>query len=87
MNSEIVDLSRGHITLRLGERTATIEGELLVKAAGIPDFVAYSNTLKRWDPPDSGVVMTEAERAAFLAALVRAGEDRGLEIEIGLSTD
>jgi hypothetical protein len=86
MKTEIVDLSRGHITLRIGERTATIEGELLVKGPGIPDFVAFSDTLKRWDPPKTGTVMTEEERMVFLAELLQAGKRRELEIEIDVST-
>jgi hypothetical protein len=82
MISEIVEFARGHIKLRLDQRTVTVEGEMLIRAPGIPDFVVYSDRPLTWDPPDHGEVISDEERSRIFAELVKAGRHRNLEIEI-----
>jgi hypothetical protein len=82
MKSEILELTRGHIKIRVGERTATLLGEMLVRGPGIPDFVAYSDTLEHWDPPNEQVMCTPLDRGEILSALRLAAEHKGLTVEI-----
>jgi hypothetical protein len=82
MISEILEFARGHIKLRLDQKTITVEGEMLIRGPGIPDFVVYSDRPLVWDPPDEEKVISSEERGRIFAELVQAGRHRNLEIEV-----
>lgn len=50
-NMELVEISRGHLSVRDGARAVTIYGEALLRGHGSPDFVLYQNSIGDWDAP------------------------------------
>jgi len=77
----ILELTRSHVKLRIGDRTVTIEGEAYMPGYGSPDFVVYMNTLQRWDPPD-GESIREDERTRILEVMRRGFAERNLSYEV-----
>lgn len=48
---ELVELARGHLKVKEGDRYVTIYGEAFLRGHGSPDFLLYSNSLEKWDAP------------------------------------
>ena len=61
----ILEVTRGHIRVRLGEKTATVRGEMFFPGNNKMGFELYQNSIKNWDFPDKNQI-TEQELAAIL---------------------
>lgn len=78
----IVELTRGHIRMRVGDRTVTIEGEGYMPGHGPPDFDVYANSIRSWDPPDAHVEIDPRARGEILRLLREEMTKKNLTIEI-----
>lgn len=79
----ILEVSRGHIKVKIGERTATIPGEMFFPKKDKLGFAVFSNSIKNWDPPDQTSPITPEELAVILDE-IRADFQKGghtLEVE------
>lgn len=65
----VTEATRGHITLRDGDRTITVWGEMFGKSPGQPDYQIYADGIKCWNPPHEGQAVTKAEKDAILRAV------------------
>jgi len=74
----IVNLTRGSVQVRVGGRAATVQGELLARARGRPEFVAYRKQVS-WD---DGAPVTEDDREAILRALQDSARRQKIALEV-----
>lgn len=81
MNFEVVNVSRGDIRLKCGDKQVRVLGEALMASAPTePSFVIYLNSLKNWEvPPD--VALTETEKQDVVSAIRKHFQDRGSVVE------
>lgn len=77
----IIELWRGHVRLKIGERVITIQGEVYLRGYGSPDFVAYRNTILRWDEPVSQD-LTPEEKELVERVLQSDFKAMGMTVEI-----
>lgn len=54
----ILEVSRGHIQVKIGDRTATAQGEMFFPGNDKIGFVLYRGTLRFWDAPYQDQIMT-----------------------------
>jgi hypothetical protein len=78
----IIDMQRGMVRVKLGDKTVTIEGEAYLRGLGSPDFVAYSNSIEHWDPPSQNLKISDAERLQILEVLKTCMAEKNLSLEI-----
>ncbi|WP_180727632.1 Imm74 family immunity protein [Paraburkholderia largidicola] len=79
----ILDVSRGHIRVKIGNRVVTVQGEMFFPGNDKLGFVVFSDSIKFWDPPDQTSPVLSSEKNLILDD-IRADFDRGghtLEIE------
>lgn len=57
----VIDISRGHIKVKVGEKIATLEGEMFFPGNDKMGFVLYRDSIKRWDNQDQTISPTEVE--------------------------
>lgn len=72
-------LTRSTLQLTVDGRSVTVGGEAYVPGHGSPDFVVYSNTIKKWD---DGAPIDDLDRKRILAEIVQGALDQELTIEI-----
>ena len=58
----ILDVSRGHIKVKIMGRIATVQGEMYFPGNDKLGFVVYSDSIKLWDPPDQTLPISSAEK-------------------------
>jgi hypothetical protein len=58
----VTEATRGHITLREGDKTVTVWGEMLAW----PEYQIYCFGIKSWDPPNDGEAVTAADKKAII---------------------
>jgi hypothetical protein len=49
---ELVEITHGHLRVKIGGKSITIYGEAFLRGYGSPDFVLYQNSIEKWDAPD-----------------------------------
>lgn len=54
----IIEVSRGHIQVKIGDRTVTVQGEMFFPGNDKIGFVLYKGDLRFWDAPNQNQVMT-----------------------------
>lgn len=54
----ILEVSRGHIKVQLGEKVATAQGEMFFPGNDKMGFLLYRGALKFWDAPNQNLHMT-----------------------------
>jgi len=77
----ILNVDRGHIYVQLGEKTATIPGEMLFPADGRMGFVVYLDQIDYWDPKSEKQVISGDERAAIVEDIRADFSKNGHKIE------
>ncbi len=65
---EIVEWTRGHITVEVGDRRLKIQGE---GHPGPTGFLIYADTIRGWEPPHDGEPLDTAQKKEILDALLR----------------
>ena len=78
----ITEITRGHIRLKVGDKSATLYGEALLPGYGSPDFVIYSNSMESWDPPNHDELISQSEKAELLSVVESELSERGYKVEI-----
>ena len=78
----IVHIARGHIVLEFEGKQVTIRGEAFLPGHGSPDFIVYSNSIHRWDPPNDDEAIDEATKKRILDALIQEMKRRNMIVEI-----
>ncbi|MHC8335205.1 Imm74 family immunity protein [Pseudomonas sp. LB3P25] len=54
----ILEISRGYIQVKIGDRVATAQGEMFFPGNDKIGFVLYRGSLKFWDAPDRNQILT-----------------------------
>lgn len=62
----ILDVSRGHIKVKILDRVATVGGEMFFPGNDKLGFVVYSDTIRFWDPPDQAIPILATEKQLIL---------------------
>lgn len=78
----IKNMSCGSIVVEFQGRQATIEGEALMPAPGLPSYIIYANSLTSWDAPNDAIPMSGTERLTILAGVQEELRRRGTPFEI-----
>jgi len=78
----IIEISRSHIKMKIREKTITIDGEAYLRGHGSPDFVAYSNSIVHWDPPNDNEKIDDQTKIKILEKLKNEMNKRKMTIEI-----
>jgi hypothetical protein len=65
----LLELTRSHLKVKLGERTATIQGELCRLDDGRMGFVIYSDTITNWDEPHRAEELSPADIKRVIDAI------------------
>lgn len=79
----ILEVSRGHIQVKVGDRTATAQGEMFFPGNEKMGFVLYKGSLKFWDAPNQNQSMT-VDDVKVVVADIQADFSKGghtLEVE------
>ena len=79
----ILEVSRGHIKVKIMDRIATVQGEMFFPGNDKLGFVVYSDMIKFWDSPDQAVAISPTEKQLILDD-IKADFDSGghtLDIE------
>lgn len=72
----ILDVSRGHIKVKIMNRVATVQGEMFLPGNDKLGFVIYSDTIKFWDAPHQAIPISATEKQLILDD-IRADFDSG----------
>jgi hypothetical protein len=62
----ILDISRGHIKVKIADRTVTIDGEMFFPENDKMGFVLYSDAIIFWDPPNENLRVSSVEKKLIL---------------------
>lgn len=62
----ILNVSRGHIKVKIADRIATVEGEMFFPGKDKLGFVVYADSINFWDPPDEAIQVSIAEKQLIL---------------------
>ncbi|MDX6487110.1 MAG: Immunity protein 74 [Gaiellaceae bacterium] len=73
----IVRVNRSELSIDVGGKVATVDGEMLVRERGAPDFVVYGAT--SWD---DGTPVTAADLDRIRAAIEELAASGALALEI-----
>ena len=66
---ELVEITRGHLWVKVGGKSITIYGEAFLRGYGSPDFVLYQNSIEKWDVPDDKENLTIIEKEQLIQFL------------------
>lgn len=62
----ILDISRGHIKVKIMERIATVGGEMFFPGDDKLGFVVYLDTIGFWDPPHQVIQISLTDKQLIL---------------------
>lgn len=62
----ILDITRGHIKVKIGGKTVTLQGEMFFPGNDKMGFVLYRNSIKNWDEPNQDLPITPDEVDAIM---------------------
>ncbi|WP_394825748.1 Imm74 family immunity protein [Pendulispora albinea] len=68
---KIFEWTRGHITVGIGDRRLTIQGEGHLNVPGSPGFLILAGSIRAWDPPHENDPLDVAQKKEILEALLR----------------
>ena len=77
----ILEITRGHIKLKIQDKHVTILGEALLPGYGSPDFIVYTNSIEHWDDNQNTKISPE-EKDLILQVLKEDTKERNLAIEL-----
>ena len=79
---ELVEITRGHLQVKVGEKSITIYGEAFLRKYGSPDFVLYQKSIEKWDAPDDKENLTLIEKNQLVQFLKEEFSRRKMCVEI-----
>jgi hypothetical protein len=79
----IIDITRGHILIQMGDRIAKAQGEMFFPIEGKMGFVLHADSLRHWEAPHHAQAITPDEQAQLIKAIQQdfALGGHALEIE------
>lgn len=78
----VIDVSRGHILVKLMDRTVTVRGEMFFPGGDKLGFVIYSDTIISWDPPNQDLTITPTERELIIDDIRRDFASGGHTLDV-----
>jgi len=66
---ELVEITHGHLRVKIGGKSITIYGEAFLRGCGSPDFVLYQNSIEKWDVPDDKENLTLIQKKQLIQFL------------------
>jgi hypothetical protein len=78
----IREISRGSIVFQIGQMTITVEGEMLAGEGQNSNFVVYSDSIRKWDPPNENVPLDESAKRMILKSLLDEMRSKNWIVEI-----
>ena len=79
---ELVEITHGHLRVKIGGKSITIYGEAFLRGYGSPDFVLYQNSIEKWDVPDNKENLTLIEKKQLFQFLKEEFSRRKMCLEI-----
>ena len=79
---ELVEITHGHLRVKIGGKSITIYGEAFLRGYGSPDFVLYQNSIENWDAPDDKGNLTLIEKKQLFQFLKEEFSRRKMRLEI-----
>jgi hypothetical protein len=79
---ELVEITHGHLRVKIGGKSITIYGEAFLRGYGSPDFVLYQNSIEKWDAPDDKENLTLIEKKQLVQFLKEEFSRRKMCLEI-----
>ena len=79
---ELVEITHGHLRVKIGGKSITIYGEAFLRGYGSPDFVLYQNSIEKWDVPDDKENLTLIEKKQLFQFLKEEFSRRKMCLEI-----
>ena len=79
---ELVEITHGHLRVKIGGKSITIYGEAFLRGYGSPDFVLYQNSIEKWDAPDDKENLTLIEKKQLFQFLKEEFSRRKMLLEI-----
>jgi hypothetical protein len=79
---ELVEITHGHLRVKIGGKSITIYGEAFLRGYGSPDFVLYQNSIEKWDAPDDKENLTLIEKKQLVQFLKEEFSRRKMCVEI-----
>lgn len=79
---ELVEITHGHLRVKIGGKSITIYGEAFLRGYGSPDFVLYQNSIEKWDAPDDKENLTLIEKKQLFQFLKEEFSRRKMRLEI-----
>jgi hypothetical protein len=61
----IIEATRGHIIVQVGDKSVTVWGEMLAKSPGMPDYQIYGDSVRHWNEPNGGIQISPEEKTAI----------------------
>ena len=79
---ELVEITRGHLWVKVEGKSITIYGEAFLRGYGSPDFVLYQNSIEKWNAPDDKENLTIIEKEQLIQFLKEEFSRRKMLLEI-----
>jgi hypothetical protein len=77
---EVTEITRGHILVRVGDKTATVFGEMMIPAPGKFGFLLYKKPVQ-WKQPFDAELIDDATREAIVQVACDHLSKMGVEVE------
>lgn len=77
----IIEITRGHICLKVDNKTIRIAGEGLLSKKGQPNYIVYLNSIKKWDPPFDNEIIDEKTKEKIIEKIKVETKEKGLIVE------
>lgn len=68
--------TRSQITVEINDKVLIIEGELTTT----PSFYADINSIKKWEPPNDGVIISDEDKKTIIEKIIKESEKKGVKI-------
>jgi hypothetical protein len=78
----ILDITRGHIQIRMGDKIAEIPGEMFSAANGRMGFGVYLDQIKYWEPITEKQPISSADITAILDDIRAEFLKQGFTLEV-----
>lgn len=79
---ELVEITRGHLWVKVGGKSITIYGEAFLRGYGSPDFVLYQNSIDKWDAPNDEENFSYIDKEHIIQFLKEEFSHRKMRLEI-----
>ena len=63
----IIEVTRGHVTIQVGDKSVTAWGEMLCESPGLADYLIYGYSIKYWNDPNGKIPISPDQQVAVLA--------------------